>query len=79
MLRHACLLLLLLPHALRAQEFNCQVSVIAPQIAQAQTGVVRSMELAIKEFFNVRRFTNYNYAAAERVDINLLLLSLIHI
>lgn len=56
-----------------AQEFNCQVSVIAPQIAQAQTRVFQSMELAIKEFFNTRRFTNQNYAAAERVDINLLL------
>ena len=56
-----------------AQEFNCQVSVIAPQIAQAQTRVFQSMELAIKEFFNTRRFTNQNYASAERVDINLLL------
>jgi len=56
-----------------AQEFNCQVSVIAPQVAQAQTTVFRSMELAIKEFFNTRRFTNLNYAAAERVDLNVLL------
>lgn len=69
----ACLLLLLLPPAFRAQEFNCQVSVIAPQIAQAQTGVFRSMELAIKEFFNTRRFTNYNYGPNERIDLNLLL------
>jgi len=68
-----CLLLLLLPPAIRAQEFNCQVSVIAPQLAQAQTGVIRSMELAIKEFYNVRRFTNYNYAPSERVDLNILL------
>lgn len=73
MLRNLCLLVLLLPAMLRAQEFNCQVSVIAPQIAQAQTGVFRSMEIAIKEFFNVRRFTNYNYAPTERIDINLLL------
>jgi len=73
MFRYASFLLLLLPHHLRAQEFNCQVSVIAPQVAQAQTGVFRSMETAIKEFFNVRRFTNYNYAPNERIDINLLL------
>lgn len=75
MRKTACilLLLLLLPVASLAQEFNCQVSVIAPQIAQAQTRVFQSMELAIKEFFNTRRFTNQNYTAAERVDINLLL------
>lgn len=56
-----------------AQEFNCQASVIAPQIATAQTRVFQSLELAIKEFFNSRRFTNYNYAPNERIDINLLL------
>lgn len=73
MRKTACILLLLLPIASSAQEFNCQVSVIAPQVAQAQTTVFRSMELAIKEFFNTRRFTNLNYAAAERVDLNVLL------
>jgi hypothetical protein len=73
MRKTACILLLLLPIASFAQEFNCQVSVIAPQVAQAQTTVFRSMELAIKEFFNTRRFTNLNYAAAERVDLNVLL------
>ncbi len=71
--------LLLLPfcfllfRAASAQEFNCQASVIAPQIATAQTRVFQSLELAIKEFFNSRRFTNYNYAPNERIDINLLL------
>ncbi|WKZ67473.1 MAG: DUF4835 family protein [Flavobacteriales bacterium] len=67
------LLLLLLPFAALGQEFNCQVSVIAPQIATAQPRVFQSMELAIREFFNSRRFTNYNYAPAERIDLNLLL------
>jgi hypothetical protein len=57
----------------RAQEFNCQVSVIAPQVANAQPGVFRSMETAIKEFFQTRRFSNRNYAPEERLDINLLL------
>lgn len=72
-LRHLPLLALFPALPAAAQEFNCQVSVMAPQIAQAQTGVFQSMERAIKEFFNTRRFTSYNYAAAERIDINLLL------
>lgn len=67
------LLLFLLPFAAMGQEFNCQVSVIAPQIATAQPRVFQSLELAIREFFNSRRFTNYNYAPAERIDLNLLL------
>jgi hypothetical protein len=69
----ACLLLLLLPPAIRAQEFNCQASVIAPQVAQAQPRVFQSLEVAIKEFFQNRRFTNANFAPAERIEINLLL------
>ena len=56
-----------------AQEFNCQASVIAPQVATAQPRVFQSMEVAIKEFFQNRRFTNLNYAPTERIDINILL------
>lgn len=59
--------------SLSAQEFNCQVSVIAPQIATAQPRVFQSLETAIKDFYQNRRFTNLNFAPAERIDINLLL------
>jgi hypothetical protein len=69
----ACLLLVLLSPVIRAQEFNCQASVIAPQVAQAQPRVFQSLEVAIKEFFQNRRFTNANFAPAERIEINLLL------
>lgn len=69
----ALILLLALPVGIRAQEFNCQISVIAPQIASAQPRVFMSMETAIKEFFQNRRFTNFNYAQGERIDINMLL------
>ncbi len=72
-LRIICLPLLLSPLAFQAQEFNCQVSVIAPQVATAQPRVFQSLEVAIKEFFQNRRFTSLNYAPAERIDINLLL------
>jgi hypothetical protein len=63
----------LLTAFLQAQEFTCQVSVIAPQVAAAQPRVFQSMEMAIREFFQNRRFTNRNYTAAERIEINLLL------
>lgn len=67
------LLSLPLMFAAQAQEFNCQVSVIAPQVATAQPRVFQSLELAIKEFYQNRRFTNLNFAPSERIDINLLL------
>ena len=59
--------------AVLAQEFNCQISVIAPQVANAQPRVFQTLEVAIKEFFQNRRFTNLNFAPSERLDINLLL------
>ena len=65
--------LLCAPFVGMAQEFNCQVSVIAPQVANAQPRVFQSLELAIKEFYQNRRFTNLNFAPNERIDINILL------
>jgi hypothetical protein len=73
-MRHLLLSLsLLLTLAMSAQEFNCQVSVIAPQVSNAEPRIFKSLELAIKEFYQNRRFTNQNYAPSERIDINLLL------
>lgn len=58
---------------LHAQEFNPQVSVIAPRISNAEPRVLKSLESAIREFYASRRFTNFNYAPHERIEINLLL------
>jgi hypothetical protein len=66
-------ILVTLTSGLLAQEFNAQVSVIAPRISNAEPRVIKSLETAIKEFFQSRRFTNLNYAPAERIELNLLL------
>lgn len=59
--------------AARAQEFNCKVSVIAPQIANQDPRIYKSLESAIMQLMNTRRWTNYNYAPAERIDCNFLI------
>jgi hypothetical protein len=72
---HTCAFLLALaiaPEA-TAQEFNCKVSVIAPQVANQDPRIYKSLEAAITQFMNARRWTNYNYAPAERIDCNLLI------
>ncbi|MBK6752127.1 MAG: DUF4835 family protein [Flavobacteriales bacterium] len=56
-----------------AQEFNCTVSVIAPQIQSTPKRIWQSMETAIRELMNARRWTNRNYTQAERIDVNLLI------
>lgn len=69
----ACGLLLVLPSSLSAQEFNCKASVIAPQVANMDPRIYKSLENAIMQFMNTRRWTNYNYAPAERLDCNFLI------
>ncbi|MCB0794938.1 MAG: DUF4835 family protein [Flavobacteriales bacterium] len=59
--------------AANSQEFNCQVSVIAPQIQSTPPRIWKSMETAILELMNNRRWTDRNYTPEERIEVNLLL------
>ena len=68
---HLTLATLLLATSVNAQEFNTQVNVIAPQVANARPELWKAMETSIREFFNNRRWTNFNYLPAERLDLNL--------
>ncbi len=72
---HRCclLLLLLLPTGLVAQEFNCKVSVIAPTIQSTPKRVWQSLENAITQLMNTRRWSSFNYSPSERIDCNFLL------
>lgn len=65
------LLLPLIPG--QAQEFNCKVQVIAPQIQSTPKRIWQSMETAIVQLMNTRRWTNLNYTQQERIDVNFLL------
>lgn len=67
------LLLLALALPASAQEFNCKVSVIAPQIQNMPKRILQSLENAITQLMNTRRWTNFNYTPAERVDCNMLM------
>ena len=66
-------LLLVLPLTSPAQEFNCSVSVIAPQIQSTPKRIWQSMETAIRELMNTRRWTNRNFTQQERIEVNMLL------
>jgi len=57
----------------RAQEFNCKVSVIAPQVANQDPRIYKSLENAIMQLMNTRRWTNFNYGPQERIDCNFLI------
>ncbi len=67
------LFVLTLSGAVAAQEFNCKASVIAPTVANQDPRIYKSLENAIMQLMNTRRWTNYNYAPAERIDCNFLI------
>ncbi len=56
-----------------AQEFNAKVQVIAPQIQSTPKRIWQSMETAITQLMNTRRWTNQNFAPVERIEVNFLL------
>ena len=55
----------------RAQELNCTVTVIAPQISNVDVSRFDALEDGIREFMNGRRWTNDNFEFEERVECTL--------
>ena len=58
----------LAPSRLLAQELNCRVEVIAPQISNVEASIFESLEERITEFVNGRRWTNDNFRLEERIE-----------
>ena len=56
------------PCKVAAQELNCSVQVIAPQIANVEPSVFESLEDGIREFMNGRRWTNDNFSFDELIE-----------
>lgn len=56
-----------------AQEFNCRVSVVAPQVQSTPKRVFESMETSITQLMNTRRWTALNFSPQERIECNMLL------
>ena len=51
-----------------AQELNCTVTVIAPQIGNVDASRFEALEDGIREFINGRRWTNDNFDFEERIE-----------
>lgn len=62
------LILAVCTNSFTAQELNCTVKVIAPQIANVEANVFDSMEDGIREFMNGRRWTNDNFDFDELIE-----------
>jgi len=66
---------LLIIYSLRfyGQEFDCMVSVTAPQIEGSDKKIFETLQNAMYEFMNNRKWTNYNLRTEERLECTILL------
>ncbi|MDZ4752477.1 MAG: DUF4835 family protein [Flavobacteriales bacterium] len=60
--------MILLAFGWNAQELNCNVSIIRPQVMISGPEIFETMENSIQEFLNGRRWTNDNWNTDERID-----------
>ncbi len=54
-----------------AQELNCNVTVLSPQIQSSDKKVFTTLQTAIYEFMNNTRWTNDQYANQERIECSM--------
>jgi hypothetical protein len=57
----------------RAQELNCQIDVIFPQIQGVNPAIFEQMENDIFEFMNNRKWTNDKFTIEERIECSMIL------
>jgi len=69
---HIALFLVFFPLAVSAQELNCTVDVVSPQVQDAAAQLVfKNLKDAIYQFMNNTKFTNDNFTNQEKIDCTL--------
>ena len=58
-------------NTLQAQELNCNVTIIQPQVILSDASIFQTMENTIEEFINNRKWSKDEWAQTERIDCNL--------
>lgn len=67
------LLAILGVETISAQELNCNVSVASPQISGTDKEVFNTLQTAIREFMNNKKWTNNVYKVEERIECSILI------
>lgn len=68
-----CLSIILLSTNLQAQELNARVQVLTPNIQATNKQLYTTLETAMREFLNNRKWTDETYALEERIDCQFVL------
>lgn len=56
-----------------AQELNCQVSVLTPQIQASDKSIYETLQTTIREFLNNRSWTNDQFLNQERIECSMVI------
>jgi hypothetical protein len=56
-----------------AQELNCTVSVLSPQIQASDKTIYETLQTSIREFLNSRSWTNDQYLNQERIECSIII------
>lgn len=74
-MRKYCLaaLFILTAFVIKAQDLNCNVQVLTPKIQSSDKRIYETMETAIFEFMNNRKWTNDVILANERIECNFII------
>jgi len=63
--------LFLIAAGVTAQELNCKVSILAPQLQQTEQVILDRMKEALEEFMNTRKWTDDDFTLEERIECNI--------
>src|SRR5690606_13353590 len=55
----------------QAQELNCRVQVLSPEVQLSNKKIFTTMETAVRDFMNNTRWTNDQFKRDERIEVNL--------
>ncbi|MCX6244108.1 MAG: DUF4835 family protein [Bacteroidetes bacterium] len=66
------LTILLLSTRVFSQELDCQISVTSQQVSGTDKRVYESMQTAMYEFMNNRKWSNFNFRTEERIECTIL-------
>jgi len=64
-------ILLFAGHGAFAQELNCQVSVLTPQLQETNKTIYETMQSQIRDFMNNRKWTGDNFENNERIECSI--------
>ncbi len=56
-----------------AQDLNCRVQVLSPQIQNTNKKALEDLQIIISEFLNNRKWTDFELRSQERIDCNLVI------